>query len=173
MIVAMAAIVGFTFNTFSGKGLPLLRVAPEKVAVTDSAIFGSPGTTPASIPAADAVADSAGSTVFRIITLEQMKRAVDEKRGLLLDARTPDEYAAGHIPGAMNLYAEAPETWVERIAEIPRDTLVLVYCGNPHCPYGRTLAEFLGQFGFTNLLLYDEGWDQWSGAGLPAAKGGE
>lgn len=163
-VVAMAIAVGFTFNAFSPDGIPLIRVAPVKVAVPDSAIFGAAGGDTAGSGAPEAAG-------FRVITLAQMERALEERRGVVYDARTPEEYVEGHIPGAENLYAMAPETWIERIAEVPRDTLVLIYCSNPHCPYGRTLAEFLGSFGFTNLLLFDDGWDAWSEAGLPAATG--
>jgi rhodanese-related sulfurtransferase len=167
-VVAMAIVVGFTHNVFSPNGLPLVRTAPVKVAVADSAIFGAPSTGPG-----DGAADTSAPGAFRVITLDQMKRAVGENKGMLFDARTPEEYAAGHIPGAANLYAMAPESWVERIAEVPRDTLVIIYCSNPHCPFAKTLAEFLGSFGFTNMLLFDDGWDAWSGAGLPAAAGRE
>jgi rhodanese-related sulfurtransferase len=167
-VIAMAVVVGFTHNAFSPSGVPLVRTAPVKVAVADSAIFGAPAARPGA-PAADTSAQEA----FRVITLDQMMRAVGENKGMLFDARTPEEYAAGHIPGAANLYAMAPESWVERIAEVPRDTLVIIYCSNPHCPFAKTLAEFLGSFGFTNMLLFDDGWDAWSGAGLPAASGKE
>jgi rhodanese-related sulfurtransferase len=165
-VVTMAVVAGFTYNAFSPSGVPLIRTAPVKVAVADSAIFGAPAAHPGL-----AAADTSAPGAFRVITLDQMKRAVGEKKGMLFDARTPDEYAAGHIPGAANLYAMAPESWVDRIAEVPRDTLVLIYCSNPHCPFGKTLAEFLGSFGFTNMLLFDEGWDAWTGAGLPTASG--
>lgn len=167
-VAAMAAAVGFTYNAFAPDSLPLIRTAPVRIAVADSAIFGAPaGGDGAGAP------DSASQGAFRVVTLDQMKRAVAEKKGMLVDARTPDEFEAGHIPGAVNLYAMAPENWVDRIAEVPRDSLMLIYCSNPHCPFGRTLAEFLGSFGFTNLLLFDDGWDAWSGAGLPSAAGKE
>jgi rhodanese-related sulfurtransferase len=163
-VAALAVVAGFTYNLLSSNGLPLIRTEPVRIPVADSAIFEAHGA---------AVIDTAGTGAFRIINLDQMKRAVTEKKGLLFDARTPDEFAAGNIPGAVNLYAMAPETWVERIAGIPRDTLVIIYCSNPHCPFGRTLAEFLGSFEFTNILLFDAGWDAWSGAGLPSSAAGK
>jgi 3-mercaptopyruvate sulfurtransferase SseA len=65
--------------------------------------------------------------------------------------------------------AMKPEEYLHWMVEIPRDTMVVIYCGNPVCHYGRTLAEFMGSFGFTNLLLYDDGWDDWTAAGLPVS----
>ncbi len=179
-IIATALVVGFTFNAFSGDGVPLIRTAPVKVAVADSEIFSAgaarpagdapPGTGPA---AAAATAETTGQAVFRVITLAQMQRVAAEGRGMILDARSPAEYEAGHIGGALNMYAVEPESFVERIVDIPRDTLLVIYCSNRHCPYGRDLAEFLGAFGFTNMLLYDDGWDGWAEARLPSVTGPE
>lgn len=177
-IVVTAVVVGFTFNAFSTEGVPLIRTAPVKVAVADSELFAggaappSTGTKPAAGPTSTPV-ETTGQAVFRVITLAQMQRVVGEGRGMVLDARSQTEYEAGHIGGAHNMYAVEPESFVERIADIPRDTLLVIYCSNPHCPYGRDLAEFLGAFGFTNMLLYDDGWDGWDGAGLSSVTGPE
>jgi phage shock protein E len=44
---------------------------------------------------------------------------------LVLDVRTPEEYASGHVPGAVNIpYDQLPA----RIAEVPRDRDVVLYC---------------------------------------------
>jgi len=48
---------------------------------------------------------------------------------------------------------------------------VAIYCSNPHCHFARSVAELLGTFGFTNLLLYDDGYDAWMDAGLPVIAG--
>jgi rhodanese-related sulfurtransferase len=50
---------------------------------------------------------------------------------VLLDVRGPESFAAGHVPGAVNL----PHRRIsERIlAQFPSDTLFVVYCGGPHC----------------------------------------
>lgn len=172
-VLAVAVVTGFTYNAFSPEGVPLVRVAPVKVAVDDAEIFGVPADTLSRAPLAAASPETSGQGAFRVISLDQMKRVVAERRAMVLDARTPAEYAEGHISGAENLYAVEPDTWVERIADLPRDTLLVIYCSNPHCPYGRDLAEFLGAFGFSNMLLYDDGWDGWTGAGLPASGGGK
>ncbi len=172
-IIATAIVVGFTFNAFSTEGIPLIRTAPVTVAVADSEIFARRAEPVPPERTNPAVAETTGQAVFRVISLAQMQRVVGERRGMILDARSRTEYEAGHIGGALNMYAVEPESFVERIADIPRDTLVVIYCGNRHCPYGRDLAEFLGAFGFTDMLLYDEGWDGWDGAGLPSVTGPE
>lgn len=50
---------------------------------------------------------------------------------VLLDVRSPDAYAEGHAPGAINLpHRKIDET---KMSEWPRDTLFVVYCAGPHC----------------------------------------
>jgi rhodanese-related sulfurtransferase len=175
VILLSALFAGLAYNAFSGTGLPLIREAPPKVAVADEDIFG-PGATPAKTPEpapASVKGDSEAREPFRVITLAQMKKIVDGNIGVIADARTPDEFAAGHIRRSVNLYAMEPENYVDRIADLPRDTLVAVYCSNPHCNFARTVAELLETFGFTNVLLYDDGYDGWTDAGLPVVPGGD
>jgi rhodanese-related sulfurtransferase len=168
VVLLTAVFASLVYNAFSGTGLPLIREAPPKVVVSDEEIFGAPA--PAAL---SGETDSAEPGPFRVITLGQMRKILDGKSGLIADARTPEEYAAGHIAGSVNLYAMEPENYVERIADLPRDTLVVVYCSNPHCPFARTVAGLLGTFGFTNVLLYDEGYDGWTDAGLPVVSGAD
>lgn len=47
--------------------------------------------------------------------------------GTIIDVRTPDEYAQGHLDGAVNIDVQAAD-FAERIAELPTDTEYTVYC---------------------------------------------
>lgn len=58
--------------------------------------------------------------------LERSNRAF-----VLLDVRSPDAYAKGHVPGAVNLpHARIIE---RNLTEYAHDTLFVVYCNGPHC----------------------------------------
>jgi rhodanese-related sulfurtransferase len=63
-----------------------------------------------------------------IITAEDVRsRMTGSKNVLLVDTRTPDEYNAGHIPGAVNI---PPERMKSEAARLPRDRSVpiMFYC---------------------------------------------
>lgn len=64
---------------------------------------------------------------------------------VLLDVRTPALYAAGHLPGALNL----PTRMISesRLAEYPAETLFVVYCAGPHCNGANKAAVKLAQLG--------------------------
>ena len=64
---------------------------------------------------------------------------------VLLDVRGPALYAAGHVPGALNLpHGKMTE---RRMAEWPDDTLFVVYCAGPHCNGANKAAVRLARMG--------------------------
>ena len=104
---------------------------------------------------------------YRIVSLGQFKRLLQEHRGILIDARETGDYQKGHIKGARSIPELEADKHFGELAPLPRDTLVLIYCNNAECPLGRALAHFMSIMSFKNLLLYDDGWDGWVGAGMP------
>ena len=66
----------------------------------------------------------------RLIDWETFMAAADEPGVLLLDARSADQFAAGHIAGAVNV--PLPEFSEERLAEVigRADRPILIYCNN-------------------------------------------
>ena len=89
---------------------------------------------------------------YRRITMsEAAKMMKDEKDYIILDVRRPDEYAEGHIPGAINVPNEAIGT--AEIAELPdKSQLILVYCRS-----GRRSKEAAGKLanlGYTNVAEF-------------------
>jgi phage shock protein E len=80
---------------------------------------------------------------------------------LLLDVRTPEEFAGGHIRGAVNISLQALP---QRLAEIPQDQPVVIYCRSGN--RSRQALHLLAQAGYTRL--YDLGGViQWQAQGLP------
>ncbi|WP_025130667.1 rhodanese-like domain-containing protein [Pseudomonas sp. PH1b] len=50
---------------------------------------------------------------------------------VLVDVRSPEAYARGHVPGAINLPGNRLDG--QTLAAYPRDSLFVVYCAGPHC----------------------------------------
>ena len=64
---------------------------------------------------------------------------------VLLDVRGPEQFLAGHVPGAVNL---PHRRLTERnLAEYPPDTLFVVYCDGPHCNGADKAAVRLARLG--------------------------
>jgi len=86
---------------------------------------------------------------------------------LLLDVRTPQEFELGHMDGARNVSNTEIRA---RLAEVPRDRPVLLYCGVGLRGY---LAErILRQEGFTDVANLSGGWKTWQAATAPQTNPG-
>ena len=80
---------------------------------------------------------------------------------LLLDVRTPEEFASGHIAGAVNIAVESLES---RLSEVPQGQPVVVYCRSGN--RSATASQILKQAGYTNIFDMG-GINAWQSAGLP------
>jgi rhodanese-related sulfurtransferase len=69
----------------------------------------------------------------------------ETKDFVLLDVRTPTYYAAGHVPGALNMPTRTISQ--QRLLDYPADTLFVVYCAGPHCNGANKAAVKLAQLG--------------------------
>ena len=89
---------------------------------------------------------------FRQISMDEaVKMMKDEKTYIILDVRRPDEYAEGHIPGAINVPNE--EIGTAEISELPdKSQLILVYCRSGR--RSKEASEKLVKLGYTNIVEF-------------------
>ena len=65
----------------------------------------------------------------------------------------------------INMPAANKETYLDRVTQnVARDQPVVVYCGNPWCYAADSIHDYLKAQGFTNLRIYDPGWQRLSTA---------
>lgn len=81
----------------------------------------------------------------------------------VLDVRPPEEYAAGHLPGAINIPLYSLES---HLSELPKSRQVIAYCRGPYCVLAFEAVERLRAQGFKANRLQD-GFPEWRLLGLP------
>jgi rhodanese-related sulfurtransferase/predicted transcriptional regulator len=81
----------------------------------------------------------------------------------VLDVRPEDEFASGHLPGALNVPLAALE---RHLAELPRDKEIVAYCRGPYCVLSFEAVAVLRARGFKVRRLVD-GFPEWRASGLP------
>jgi rhodanese-related sulfurtransferase/biotin operon repressor len=93
---------------------------------------------------------------------ELLERA---KKGLVtvLDVRPAEEYAAGHLPGAINVPIGKLESY---LSKLPKRKEVVAYCRGPYCLMSFDAVETLRKRGWKARRLQD-GFPEWRAAGLP------
>jgi rhodanese-related sulfurtransferase len=81
----------------------------------------------------------------------------------VLDVRPEDEFALGHLPGALNIpFAELER----RLSELPKGREVVAYCRGPYCVLSFEAVAALRARGYRVRRLED-GYPEWKAAGLP------
>jgi rhodanese-related sulfurtransferase len=107
-------------------------------------------------------------TSIKTVSAEEAKGAIDKKEKVIfLDVRDPGEYAAGHLPGAMNISRGTLEFNVWN--KIPdQNAKIYVYCKTA----GRsTLAtKTLNDLGYKNAVLVDVQFEDWIKKGYPVER---
>lgn len=84
---------------------------------------------------------------------------------VVLDVRPGEEYAAGHIPGAVSIPLDQ---LADRIAELPAELEVVAYCRGRFCVFAHDAVRLLTTRGRSARRLQD-GMLEWRLAGLPVA----
>ncbi|MBC8188433.1 MAG: rhodanese-like domain-containing protein [Proteobacteria bacterium] len=97
---------------------------------------------------------------------ELSARRATDRAPIVIDVRTREEYASGHIPGALNIPFDQV---AEKISEIDAPHGVALYCMiGPRARKGE--AALLGA-GYTSVLHIEGGLAAWKAAGLPVESG--
>jgi len=97
------------------------------------------------------------------VSREELLRRAKDGLVTVLDVRPADEYAAGHVPGAVNIQ---PSELGKRLKEIPKDHQVIAYCRGAYCVLSFEAVAELRKKGF-NVRRLEEGYPEWKAAGLP------
>ena len=89
---------------------------------------------------------------YRQISMDEAVEMMKKESGyIILDVRRPDEYAEGHIPGAINLPNES--IGANDIPELPdKAQLILVYCRSGR--RSKEASEKLVKLGYTNIVEF-------------------
>src|SRR5215469_2577876 len=81
----------------------------------------------------------------------------------VLDVRPEDEFALGHLPGALNIPLAELE---RRLGELPKSREVIAYCRGPYCVLSFEAVAALRARGY-HVRRLEDGYPEWKAAGLP------
>ena len=109
------------------------------------------------------------ATEFTVLNAQELKNWLDEGRALrLIDARSRAEFAAGHIPTAVNGHAERPSSKASEPKE--HGLGVVIYCAGPsesgYSPCARAIEQALRK-GSRQVYWFKGGMTAWQAQGYP------
>jgi len=179
-LFVFASFFAVLFNAFYSDGIPLKAELPKNYHLQDllkktQPISGYPGwktvsskPTPVSVTPAELTLDQ-----MPRLSLVGAKSRFDNKSAVFLDARSPEEYAEGHIPGALEFYADDFEKFAPLVLPQLKDKSqeLIAYCHGSSCELSLHLANALMAQGYTNVKVFFGGWPEWKKANYPINTG--
>jgi rhodanese-related sulfurtransferase len=152
VIGIVSTVIGLLFNTVNPNGIPLdytkiAKLKDVKSEVKSSEVNCEP------LP----------------IYIEEVFLYFTNGNAIFVDSRQPDEFAAGHIKGAINIPVdEAFPAYNRHKDKFPPDSKIIFYC-DAGCDSAMELAFFFCNQGFTdgNILVYEDGFAAWKDSGYP------
>ena len=109
---------------------------------------------------------------LRLVTTEQAKELASRHACIVLDARPAADYKAGRIPGSVSLPYDNLEAELAHVQVLLSPAQpIMTYCSGKDCDESFLLTLHLRKAGFTNIVLYAGGFEQWTAAGLPVEGG--
>ena len=107
-----------------------------------------------------------GRDALEPVPAEDLLARVRDGLVTVLDVRPPEEYAQGHVVGALNVPLDRLQ---ERLKDLPTDREVVAYCRGPWCVLSFEAVARLREAGFDARRLQD-GLPEWRRAGFPVVR---
>lgn len=143
-IVALALVLALTVNGLRPDGIPLIGQW-----------------------SGDAAPSAAGDD-SAMVSLAEARRLFETGGGLFIDARSPADFGAGHIHGAVNLPWQGVDERFMAVADrIDSADWIITYCDGKTCELSHFLAGFLREMGYSGARVLNNGLSVWRQAGLP------
>jgi rhodanese-related sulfurtransferase/DNA-binding HxlR family transcriptional regulator len=97
------------------------------------------------------------------VSRKELLRRMRDRLVTVIDTRPQEEFAAGHLPGAINLPLNELK---HRLSELPRDREIIAYCRGQYCVLSYEAVAELREWGFKAFRL-EGGYPEWKAGGFP------
>jgi rhodanese-related sulfurtransferase len=108
------------------------------------------------------------------ITMKHMREIFGSTEEVILINVLPKQsYLEGHIPGSINIPLTNKEDFVQRIEKVvpSKHQKIVLYCANEQCTASRSAAKLLEEKGFSYVMVFTGGMEEWKEATGKIEKG--
>ena len=87
-----------------------------------------------------------------------------------IDSRSAEEFAEGHIKGAVNIPFYGSENYLDDINRLNKNEIVVTYCSSADCDISILSGDELFEMGFKRVYIFIGGYDEWNKNNYPTSK---
>ena len=154
----MALAIGLSINFFRGKPLPLAYASKEaRLAQEVKKISQLPNPVP-----------TPATALPIALTLAEFSDFVENRRGIVLDARYRIDHQLAHVPGALSLprdeFSEGYAALKSKL-QANRSQPIAIYCDGKDCVDSKLVQKALWDLGYKQVAVFKGGWSEWTAAG--------
>lgn len=191
-VIIVSVIVGLMYNQHNQNGIPLIMQKKNLVFETDSLLYQTINET--KVNSVYTISNSNKIDQSEVPNNEkEIKKNLKTTSGAefynqpkaikidiayklfqqgirFIDARMPEEYAAGHIKNAYNIPFDGDQSYRKILDRFSKDEIIVVYCGGSDCNLSTYLGNELFEKGFKNVYIFFGGWNEWIEKNYPIDK---
>jgi rhodanese-related sulfurtransferase len=104
---------------------------------------------------------------IQVLSITQFEKMASKKKSKIIDVRTPEEVAEGHLPGALTVDF-LNENFASKVQELPKNKTYLLYCRSGNRT--RKAADAMQKMGFKHVYMLEGGITAWKNAGKAIEK---
>ena len=151
LLIMLGVVSAFIVNQLSPAGIPLVgQWDPEK-----GVMHASPS-------------NEAFNGRLEIDNIDVAKLIFDGAQTIFVDARSPEDYATGHVKGAVSLSLRDFDANIESfIHRFPPEQAIVTYCSGRTCEDSHHLAQLLLELGYERVNIMIDGFQIWEAKGYP------
>lgn len=184
IIVIVSSFIGFAYNFLNPKGIPLIK--QERILIFENGEEVFLDSTekkivePMEIVSDETELNKTDSHIVQEVTPDiskpfsqpiaiKLSRAYQlYKQGVIfIDSRSKEEYAQGHIKGAINIPFYESEKYEDVLSKIDKNDLIVTYCSGEDCDTSILHGDELFEKGYKRVYIFHGGWNDWLDAGYP------
>ena len=106
-----------------------------------------------------------------VIALDELREQLERGKVTPVDGRSPREFAAGHLPDAINIQV-GDATRLPELLGPDRSRVLVTYCTNEPPANAHMMLAALHIAGYTNSSMFRGGLEAWEAEGLPVERAG-
>ena len=103
------------------------------------------------------------------ISINELKKAIADKKVTVIDVNGTESWKKGHIPTAIDF--DSNKDKLAKVLPEDKNTLIVAYCGGPKCMAYKSAAGAAEKLGYKNIKHLSAGISGWKEAGQKVEKG--